>query len=70
MMGHVLEHEGIGGLRGDGVLGEDREEFVSGIGTRIETGGTHSAQDLGAAAVLGRGNPLEIRGTVVRTYTI
>jgi len=69
-MGHVLEHKGIGGLRGDGVLGEDREEFVSGIGTRVEAGGTHSAQDLGSAAVLGRCYQLEIRGTVVQFVAV
>ena len=70
MMGHVLEHEGIGGLRGDGVLFEDSEEFVSGIGTRVEAGGTHSAQDLGSASVLGRRDLLKVGGTVVEFVAV
>ena len=69
-MGHVLEHEVIGGLRGDGVLFEDSEEFVSGIGTRVEAGGTHSAQDLGSASVLGRRDLLKVGWTVVEFVAV
>ena len=70
MMSHVLEHEGIGGERGDGVLFEDSEEFVSGIGTRVEAGGTHSAEDLGSASVLGRRDLLKVGGTVVEFVAV
>ena len=52
------------------VLGEDLVELGAGEDARVEVALTHDAQVLGASAVLGRCDHLEIRGPVVEHIAV
>ena len=64
-------------IAGEVVLGEEGEEVVRAhvLGDQVrairgEGLGTESAEDAGTAAVLGRGDPLEVGGTIVKVIAV
>ena len=68
VVGHVVEHGGVGGA--DGVLSEDGEKFVAGIGGWGEARCTQGAEDLRSAVVLGGDYLLEVGRTVVEFVAV